>query len=101
MQATTKAQHTVAVARWYGTAKFFPRGSYTVMARPRMGRIPRRGCTSRNPEDLTPWNWQPPLTVPLGWFYDPRTGGIYPRGVQPPNDLDPTSPTFVEPPELA
>jgi len=111
MQATTKAQNAVAVADWYGRAKFFPQHQPQTLEEnslytSRYGATPDGPDSApwlyqTNPETVTPWNWQPPLTVPLGSFYDPRTGEIYPRGVQPPNDLDPTSPTFVEPPELS
>jgi hypothetical protein len=110
MQATTKAQHAVAVADWYGRAKLFPQHQPQTLDEitaytNRYGVAPDGEDSApwlyqTNPEDLTPWNWQPPVSVLKGMFYDPRTGETYMRGSKPDNDLDPTSPTFVEPPEL-
>jgi hypothetical protein len=111
MQALSRLQNLLAVANWYGRALMFPQthpleleaiSLYTS----RYGATPdgpdsAPWCYQQNPEDVTPQNWHPPLTVPVGSFYDPRTGEVYPYGVQPANNLDPTSPAFVEPPQIA
>jgi hypothetical protein len=111
MKATISAQNAVSVARWYGIAKFFPQthpqtleeiSQYTT----RYGATPDGPDSAPwmyqvNPETTTPQNWQPPLTVLVGSYYDPRTGKILKYGEDPANDLDPTSPAFIEPPPLS
>ena len=110
MQATTRTQNTRAIAQWYGIAKMFPQthpqgldeiSAYTT----RYGATPdgpdsAPWCYQQDPENVTPQNWQPPLTVLAGSYYDPRTGLVNKYGSDPANDLDPTSPAFVEPPQI-
>src|SRR6516165_9676960 len=99
MEATTRAQNVVAIAQWYGIAKMFPQkhpleldeiSAYTT----RYGATPdgpdsAPWCYQQDPENVTPQNWQPP-----------RTGLVNKYGSDPTNDLDPTSPAFVEPPAI-
>jgi hypothetical protein len=110
MRAATRAQNIVAIASWYGIAKMFPQthpqalddiSTYTE----RYGAPPDSADTApwayqQDPANVTPQNWEKPITVRAGTYYDPRTGTVQAYGSDPENDLDPTSPAFVEPPEL-
>jgi hypothetical protein len=111
MQAENRVQNVIAVAQWYGIAKLcpakHPQGLDDISAYTERYGVTPDGpasapwCYQPDPANITPSSWTAPLIVPVGAFYDPRTNQIYLYGVQPANDLDPTSPTFVEPPRLS
>ena len=110
MKAETRAQNAVARAQWYGIALFFPQTHPQELDdiaayEQRYGAKPdgpesAPWMYSEHPTQMTPMNWKAPVTPHKYEFYDPRDGQVYLQGSKPDNNLDPTSPTFEEPPEL-
>jgi hypothetical protein len=110
MKPTTRLANIKAIADWYGIAKMFPQKHPQALSdiskyAADYGAPPDSSDTApwmyqQNPQTTTPANWQEPLTVRVGQYYDPRTGQIAAYGSDPANDLDPTSPAFTEPPQI-